>query len=366
MKIRTITCHHVYNHGAYLQAYALVAYLHSLGHDAKIINYRPSYLRGHYNLWGCPMKYRKCGIGWLYILAKLPQRIKALKRKSVFDDFFHRHLPLTENEYLSIEELRNNPPEADCYIAGSDQIWNTSFKNGTDPGFFLDFGSSNTRRISYAASFATDFLNEGTQDFVKSNLHRFNRISVRESSGIKILSSMGFSGEEVVDPVFLLSSDQWNVIASSGNTTDNYILIYDFENSPEIRNIATRLSKLKSLKIYSISHSNLNYTDRNFINFGPATFVELVKNATCIISNSFHGSAFALLYNKDFFVVNRADGLNVRMRDLLNKYGLTNRIIGQEVTDEALLTPIDYSKINTQLENDIVFSKKYIINSITL
>lgn len=360
MIIKTITCHHVYNHGAYLQAYALIEYLKGLGHDAEIINYRPQYLRGHFNLWHIEDRYKKLGLGWLYLLAKLPERLIALKRKKVFDQFFHNYIPITEIEYLSVEELRANPPKADCYIAGSDQIWNTTFRNGTDPVFYLDFGYIQTKRISYAASFATDKLEDGAIDFVKKKLRNFDSISVREPSGLNILKNLGYNGIEVVDPVFLLTKKLWNNFASNDGFKEDYILIYDFENSPEIRTIAKRLARLKSLKIYSVGSRKLNYANENFINSNPKTFVGLIKNARCVISNSFHGSAFALIFNKDFFVINRADGLNVRMRDLLTKYNLQSRIITTNITDAKLISSIDYSYVNPLINDNIIKSKEFL------
>lgn len=360
MVIKTITCHHVYNHGAYLQAYALIKYLKGLGHDAEIINYRPQYLREHFNLWHIEDRYKKIGLGWLYLLVKLPERLIALKRKRVFDQFFHNYIPITEVEYLSIEELQANPPKADYYIAGSDQIWNTTFPNGTDIGFYLDFGAKQTKRISYAASFATDKLADNAKDFVKKKLKYFDNISVRESSGLNILNDLGYNGVEVVDPVFLLSNKWWNDFASNDGAKEDYILIYDFENNPEIRTIAKRLAKLKSLKIYSIGSRKLSYASKNFINYNPKTFVGLIKNATCVISNSFHGSAFALIFNKDFFVINRVDGLNVRMKDLLAKYNLQSRIITTNVIDSDLISSINFTYVNSLLKDNIIKSKKFL------
>jgi sulfur carrier protein ThiS len=104
----------------------------------------------------------------------------------------------------------------------------------------------------------------------------------------------------------------------------------------------------------------MKYANRNFVNSDARAFVALVKNAQCVISNSFHGSAFALLYNKDFFVVNRADGLNTRMRDLLSHYGIDQRLISVTVDEDVLLSHIDYSAVNKILNEDIGNSKRWL------
>lgn len=363
MKIRTITCHHVYNHGALLQAYALSEFLKGEGHDVSIIDYRPSYLDGHFKLWRSDSRYNRIGLGWAYVLAKLPGRIRSLKRKKAFDAFFDRYMPVTDRIYHSVGELRANPPEADLYIAGSDQIWNTDFKNGTDPAFYLDFGDC--RKISYAASFATHSLHEGTENFVKEMLGNFTDISIREQSGLKILNNLGYHGTVVVDPVFLLNKEQWDLIASDDGKNEDYILIYDFERNPVIRDLAHRYSKLKHCKIYSIGPYRLDYADKCFINYGPDAFVGLIKNAKCVLSNSFHGSAFSMIYNTPFFVINRNDGLNSRMHDLLSHYNLIERLVDKNINDAKLLAIPCWKGCNQALDKDITFSKQWLKNRIT-
>ena len=113
MKIKTITCHDVYNLGASLQAFALQNYLESEGHDVEVIDYKPWYLSNHYKLWGVGNERFHKPILWqLYNLAKFPERVSALPRKKVFDEFTKKYLRLTKR-YNSFEELRANPPEAD-------------------------------------------------------------------------------------------------------------------------------------------------------------------------------------------------------------------------------------------------------------
>lgn len=362
MKIRTITCHDVYNLGASLQAYALQHYLFEHGHDVEIIDYKPDYLSNHYKLWniGNP-KFQKPIVWQFYNLAKLPCRIKALPRKKVFDEFTAQYLKLTRR-YNSFEELKADAPKADVYIAGSDQIWNTTFNNGNDPAFYLDFGDC--KKISYAASFATSELKPGSESFVKQKLKNFDTISVREDSGIKILESLGYTGTTVVDPVFLLTKEQWHNIEDSTGTGEDYILVYSFETKGTIQTIAERLSNLLNCKIFSIGPFELRYANKNFVNAGPRSFLSLIRNAKCVISNSFHASAFSMIYNKNFFVVKREDGLNTRMSDLLLKYGIPQRLIGVEAKDCELIANIDYSPITDILEAEIEHSKKFLQGNI--
>ncbi len=361
MKIKTITCHDVYNSGASLQAFALQHYLESQGHEVQIIDYKPDYLSNHFNLWAINPKYNKPMLREAYWMVKLPNRIKERARKKPFDQFTQHYLHLTRR-YSSVEELRKDPPEADVYIAGSDQIWNTTLNNGTDAAFYLDFGSA--RKTSYAASFATPALREGTKNFVKQKLKNFDAISVREKSGIGLLNSLGYEGNQVVDPVFLLSKEDWdtlltdNPFASQSELKEPYILVYNTEYNSPINEVAIRLAKLRNCKIYSMNHSS--YAQKTFVNNGPLDFVALVKGAQCVVSNSFHATVFSMIFGRDTFVVNRQDGLNQRMKDLLEDYSLCNRLISPATDDQQLVEHIDYSKVHPILERSIVNSKNWL------
>mgnify|MGYP002852244157 CR=1 FL=1 len=358
VKIATITCHNVYNHGASLQAYALVEYLRTLGHDVEIINYRPD-LSGNTSFYtDVPKRYERFGLRWAYILAKVPSRIRESLRRRKFDEFSHQYLPVTETLYHCNDELISNPPIADVYVAGSDQIWNTELRQ--DAAFYLNFGGNSVRKVSYAASFATASLKQGTEAFVKMQLSNFDRIGVREESGLRILESLGFEGALTVDPVFLLSAEHWSTVADTEGSDEDYILVYDFERVGPIEKVVKRMSRLCGCPVYSIGFEGKSYTSRDYVRCGPQTFVSLIKNARCVLSNSFHATAFAMIFNKRFFVVNRTDGLNVRMSDLLSRYGLQDRLIDVSVSDEGLREEINYDKVQTLLTDDIARSKQYL------
>lgn len=357
MQIKTITCHDVYNLGASLQAYALQTYLLSLGHDVQIIDYKPDYLSHHYNLWSVPQKYNKPLISILYLFAKLPGRLFSLKRKKIFDEFTLKYLKLTER-YHSNEELKANPPKADIYIAGSDQIWNTLFPNGKDPAFYLDFVPIGKRRITYAASFATPEVSAEYVPFVTQMLGGLDAISLREKSSLPLLSKLGRNdGVAVCDPVFLLDAKQWSSLLPSLEMRP-FVLVYDFEHSPKVRNIANFIAKEKNLEILSVGPFKENYVKENFVNAGPLEFINLIRNCDYFISNSFHGTAFSLIFQKNFFVVNREEGINERMQSLLSDLSLQDRIVDN--FRQVDLNSIDYIIPTKRINELISFSKEYL------
>ena len=217
MKICTITCHDVYNHGASLQAYALMTYLKNKGNDVEIIDYKPDYLSGHYKLFSIdnPKWERNILTKVIYLSLKIPYKIPGLKRKKEFDKFTKKYLNITGKRYISNEELKADMPKADAYLCGSDQIWNSFYKNGRDKAFYLDFVPDNKIKASYAASFATDFIEDKYKEIVRSNVSRLDGVGVREISGVKILHDLGIENAiNVLDPVFLLDKDEWDKIGT--------------------------------------------------------------------------------------------------------------------------------------------------------
>ncbi|MGZ0876523.1 polysaccharide pyruvyl transferase family protein [Priestia megaterium] len=362
MKICTITCHDVYNHGASLQAYGLMKYLMNCGHEVEIIDYKPDYLSNHYNLLSIdnPKWEKNIITKSIYLTLKIPTRISGLKRKKAFDRFTSQYLTVTNSRFISNHELKRNIPYADAYICGSDQIWNTLHRNGKDPAFYLDFVPNGKIKASYAASFATDTISDEYKPMVKEKVERLEGVGVREKSGVEILKKLDINkAVHVVDPVFLLDKEDWNNIGTR-EFKEKYILIYDFDNSVLIKNIAIKIAKEKGYKIYTINPGKLNYADRYFKFDGPETFVSLVRNAQFIISNSFHAAVFSVIYEKDFIIVNRTEAINTRMRDLLSDLNIRERLISENYSLNQILKKIDYKKSKKILNEKITFSKKYL------
>ena len=356
MKICTITCHDVYNVGASLQAYALQTYLQTLGHTVRIIDYKPDYLSQHYRMDVVGnAKYDRPLLRQAYLLAKLPGRLRVLPRKQAFDRFTARYLDLTRR-YASNAELKADPPQADVYLAGSDQIWNPLFPNGRDPAFYLDFVQQGVR-ASYAASFAVDTFPEELRAVTAGYLRRLDAVSVRERSGLSVLASLGIHGATaVLDPVFLLERAQWAALAEPPETDGQpYLLVYDFDNSPTVRRLAERIAAERGLRIYSVF--DMPYAARCFPLCGPETFLGLVEGAAFVLSNSFHATAFSVIFERPFAVVERTEKINTRMRDLTALLGLSDHM----VTVESALPPdVDWPSVRCRLSAEIAHSKAYL------
>lgn len=164
-----------------------------------------------------------------------------------------------------------------------------------------------------------------------------------------------------MDPVFLLPESDWQKWAKEDLITGKYILIYDFENNPAIETFAKKISGETGYPIVSIKDdSDQFYADKIFRNASPWDFLGLIKNSEIFISNSFHGAAFSIIFNKEFYTFKRMyHQVNSRMIDLFSSLGIENRLVGEE-TQFNITKRIDYHKVNVLMDEKILFSKKYL------
>lgn len=370
MRICTMTCHHVYNYGATLQAYALQYYLEKLGCEVEIIDYR-LFTHIRYELFTPYPKGRAYKIirkipFLRYIIPPIKNRnmLHTWGRKKAFDDFDRKYLHISKCVYRTYEELDKADFAADVFIAGSDQIWNPIFPNGTDLGYYLDFGDRNIKRISYAASFGVSEISKEQGTFVKEKLSTFAYLSVREQSGVDILRAIGLKAVKCLDPVFLLNRSEWGEMIQIKRLDYRYIMVYDFYHEDEsMVDFIKCLSKEKGLKILSINDTNnAPYADIQINNAGPIEFLSYIENADYVVSNSFHATAFSMIFNKRFatFPLNTQPNKG-RMIDLIHSVGLGYLYAPSHIS--ALDKDICWEKINSILDTMVCQSKEYLCTS---
>ena len=169
-------------------------------------------------------------------------------------------------------------------------------------------------------------------------------------------------GVAVCDPVFLLNKNQWEQNIGKDKFQHPYILVYLSEKSKQIENITKTIAKKTGWNIYTVGAISEKYADKCFINAGPFDFVKLIRDSKFVISNSFHATAFSIIFEKNFCVVNREEGINERMKSVLNDFGLNERLVTKY--DDNLLKEIDYSIFKEKVQSIIEFSKEWIVNAI--
>ena len=244
----------------------------------------------------------------------------------------------------------------DIYIAGSDQIWDYKLTN-FDQTYFLDFPEKGKKKCSYAASIGEHIPPEQFRDDYSRLLNDFNEILVREDYGADIVNELtGKKPEVVCDPTLLLTAEEWDKLLKEPKIRGKYILVYQLGINPEIVNFARRLKKETGYRIVYIPFPLVGLLKcRCEITVGPAEWMGLFKNAEYVISDSFHGVVFSLLFNRKFFA--KADGhhKNRRVEQLLKLVNLSDRTMN-DVSDEQLTEEIDFTYANEQIAKFRSFS----------
>lgn len=344
MKIYTITCSNAYNYGAVLQAYALQKYLESKGHDVKIIDYHPPYLRKISD------KYKNRPL--IKVVRKILYAPDYSKSKKVFNYFKKAYLKLSEACY-SLDDIKKIS-KADLYIAGSDQIWNPYMKNGLDENYYLDIDGIN--KISYAASIGRENIDEEFFSVYKKYLPMFSHITVREKCSAEFLNDIGINAEYVVDPVYLLDREQWLEL-SKKRYKEKYIVVYALHHIQAIYEYARKLSNKLGVKMYVINveiREIRRGNDKFFWNPSVNEFLSLIENSEAVVSNSFHGISFGLIFRKAVHIFDTEKD-DIRLKNIIELYDLKNRVIEQTKL-EVMNNDIE-EKTQELIEKEIARSK---------
>lgn len=353
MLIKIITCHYAYNYGAVLQTYALCKYLNDLGNQAEVINYRPWYYKGSTKTTNkLKLLLRK--------LVRIPDNIKSEK---VFYSFLKQYIPMTD-EYKTYSDLVEGNLKADLFIAGSDQIWNLNLPNGIDDAFYLKFVNAG-KKAAYAASLGMDSITDEQKRYLKKKLAMFDYISVRElSTKIQFDEGNITRAEVVMDPVYLLNREEWITLMKRPKhfLKDKYIMVYAFNRQKEIFDFSKRLGKKYGYKVISVNtfwEDRLWGLDYYYWNCKPEEFLYLLYHAECIVTNSFHGLSFSLIFNKPVILFDKDDKGNLRMNDLINNLGAT-QVKNKDIKINRVIPTLDYNLINKNIEINCKHSVEYL------
>lgn len=364
MKVDIITMHCPLNYGAVLQAYALQTYIHHLGHEVDIIDYRPYYIVYDQSLlFVANKRFNKSIIlKLIYLLVKAPSKQKKIR---IFKKFCNRYLSLSEKKYTDYKELTNTHPLADCYICGSDQIWGYSNNAYRDPAYFLGFVNQDTLKCSYAPSgMFPNPLPAEMKHQILPFINRLDFVSVREDSTRNLLQPyIKQKISTVVDPVFLLKKEEWisfSDLEKAVVPSIDYILIYAVGDSSLALEMATKLSEETGLPIYCISSSQKNLPNvSKKIMATPLGFLRLFKDAKYIVTNSFHGTAFSIIFEKEFWTCS-TNIANNRLTSLLSIAGLKHRLLLNNANIDISNSKIDYSLTKSKIEKAVADSEEYL------
>lgn len=363
-QISIVTWYGGINYGTSLQALALQKKLSLLGYDAYLLNpfsTKISLLTIIKNAIGRLGLYERCKNIKLYIMnrSQLKSFNKEFRVKYVFSN----------NDYVRLLK------ETYVFISGSDQIWNTFYCY--NPFYFLDFVTEG-KKIAYASSIGTTAVREQYREQVKSHLLKFAHIGVRECSSVNVLSNLTGRNDiiQVLDPTFLIKPQEWlqicNNTKSGVKIEEPYLLCYLIGKNECYKDDLALVCKKCGLKrvviIPSAENPNFSFSDAYIYKKAtPLDFVYLIAHASYVCTDSFHATAFAINFSKQFveflrFKITDEDSQNSRINDLLRHYGLLHKIFSCKSNN--CFETINYDRVQKQLENDRQLSEHFLINSI--
>ena len=350
MKVALLTIWHEKNYGAELQAYATIKILQDLGHKVEMINIRLS----------------DCRKG------NLKQKIYNIicnftpgHRK--FSNFWNKYIPVTRR-YKTVEQLQKDPPKADMYIVGSDQVWNPELTKEFTLLYFLNFAEPSTRRISFASSFgSTTWKYPELKQQVEQLLKKFSYLTCREKSGVELLKKeFGIESTNVVDPTLVL-----------GNYTDlvptiqqkDTLVYYPLGTDLELEKNAIKLANDLNLIPIKNNDRTILPGGLEWNRVGIEEWIKNIAESNFVLTRSFHGLVFSLLFHRQFAIIASPNGRNNRITDLLYLLGLSERffdVFESLYKSKPWSVQINYEEVDKKLDRlrkDSINELKTALNS---
>lgn len=367
-----LTFHAAYNYGSSLQAYALQTFLNKNNNEFEIINYRPYNQHGMYSLIN--LRYFNKGVLIKNVYNILHFK-KILERNKKYDEFIHKYFLLSNQNYLDEKELAKIINNYETIVCGSDQIWNLS-KSTYDRSlaYYLELDKKfNGNAIAYAPSFG-DTINNIVKNemFDVKYLKNFDYLSFRENDVVKIMRDMGFDSTLVLDPTLLLNKEDWEKLVGPPIVNKPYIFYYSLNCKEYSMKFVEKISAENNLPVItSFMHPRESFKKiKIYGNSGPLEFLNLLYYSTLVCSNSFHGTVFSIIFQKDFYAIfDEDEEQNIirenRKASLLEQLGLSNHI--SSYSNYVSLDDIkntNYNDVEEKLDKLRKISSDYLLNAI--
>lgn len=354
MKVAILTFHNAINYGAILQCFALQEFIsRKFDCEVDVLNYTPKKFHIFYD----PTKpFKAPGLkNKTKAIIKYFIRHKEIKYQGIKYKALTSYIENNINTTMKITNLSNSL-DYDCFIVGSDQVWNLKM-TGNDESYFLNF--TDRKKISYAASFKIDNIDDFAYKVMQDNLIKFNSISVREKSSFDYLKEHNIISQIVLDPTLLLDKSMWKtIIQRELKLNFKYALIYYVNPPKKLIDEAFEYCSKNGIKLVSLN--TIRTEKRDYVDYSYASideFLSLVLNAECVFTTSFHGLAFSINFNREFYfeVPLNSDNNNARLLDITNSLNLQSRNI--YVKEQKA---INWEEVNEKLNSLRDFSTKFL------
>ena len=369
-KVLLTTVFSGYNYGSSLQALAGKTILKELGYDCQLVAMK-SLVKGRdirlkkllTILVRSLMLRGKNGSKSLSIYQNSYNKTMIGDSASLFIRFSDEYL---QPNYLSWDGMKKAAKEAVACFAGSDQIWNSSTMY-VDPMYYLRFAPAE-KRVALAPSFGRDFVADYNKEKIGKWISEFAYLSVREDSGVKLIKEMtGREAIQLVDPTLMVDGETWNILGIDDKES-NYILAYFLDKPSELaRKAITELRAALKYEVIAIPYQfdDMSYCDK-MVSSGTIEFLDLINNAKCVLTDSFHGTAFSINLHTPFYVFSRAYGTahsqNSRVESILKKVKMQARFEPKDVLVQY--DQIDFAYSESVLIEERKNAREYISNAL--
>lgn len=337
--------HAMYNPGSVFQAFATEKYITSLGLDSQIIDYRPSYFFTEGNI----LKY----------LIKRIRFFKAYNRRKIkFDSFISNNMRLTKL-YTTYSQLLKSNQQADAFIVGSDQLWNTDYKCGSDAAYYLKF-VKNGKKISYSTSVGKENIDSENIKILIKELPYFDSLSVREkTTALQLSSLLNRNVYWVSDPVFLIDLCEYRRFIKEPIIGKKYVLVYLSDSSQALDYCVDYYKKRGFFVVLAGGFTKRCFCDIHIKDVGPEDFLNLIYYSEFVISSSFHATAFSLIFHKPFLTF-LPEKNGERIISILKCVGLEDRCFDSKRIPIINCDDVDWSLVDQKISDYVLSSKKYL------
>ena len=353
------------NYGQVLQCFDLQQQLIKLGYKPFLIKYAP--LQKTVRTSIAEKLWKLIQIYPIFLKLRKMQKAKQAKafalknRQRKFDEFRENHIITNGVIYRGLSDIQNNPPDSDCYICGSDQVWSLLLDNDENQAFYLNFGDKDTKRIAYAASFGRDVYPMELNSKLHDMLAKFDAVSVREKSGINICKKVGIQAVDVLDPTLLLTTKEYVQIIEKPSVKEKYFYTYSLNITSE-KDLCWKalLDYANRHGFKSVSTTSSGYfigkeicSNTEYVYATIPQWLGYIQNAEFVATTSFHGVAFCLIMHTNFIYFplkgTHSRG-NSRVVSLLDYLGLHEKIFDGNMTiKQCIERPIDWNKVRAKL-----------------
>lgn len=346
MNVNIITLHRAQNYGSVLQTFALQKKIEELGHRAFIMDYYPERYTNRGLLKRLKSKSSKFNNPIILLAAKLLIYPSYLRKGLQFNKFMH-YLNLKKPSFATNDDGKGLFTDADAYCAGSDQIWNSHWNEGVEKALYLDFAPKGKLCFSYAASIGLSEIPNDEIDETKRLLNKFEFLSLREDTGVDIVRKLGRDDAvQSLDPTLLMTKEEWENYADDRYKRKKYVLTYNLHHDPEIDKYAQSIAEKYDLQVRNISYNWHDVVRKGHLDWCPTVegFLGLIKNASFVVADSFHATAFSIIFEKPFVVIT-PEVASSRLSSLLNMLGLAEHNISKYNGISQIEKAIDYSVV---------------------